>query len=60
MTWWKQKLFRVGGSSLSMPQTAAYFAERNGISTEPAVTRLPPAKPPPIWNVPSIARTNVL
>ena len=32
---WAQTLFRVGGSSLSAPDTAAYFARRNGISAPP-------------------------
>jgi polyhydroxybutyrate depolymerase len=32
---WAQTLFRVGGSSLSAPDTAAYFTRRNGISTPP-------------------------
>ncbi|WP_243230967.1 PHB depolymerase family esterase [Microbacterium sp. CIAB417] len=35
---WAQLVFRVGGSSLSAPETAAYFARRNGI-TSPPTTR---------------------
>ncbi|MDY0828139.1 hypothetical protein SK224_03255 [Microbacterium sp. BG28] len=32
---WAQLVFRVGGSSLSAPETAAYFTRRNGIATPP-------------------------
>lgn len=32
---WAQLVFRVGGSSLSAPETAAYFARRNGIASLP-------------------------
>ncbi|MDR6200190.1 polyhydroxybutyrate depolymerase [Microbacterium sp. SORGH_AS428] len=32
---WAQLVFRVGGSSLSAPDTAAYFARRNGITSPP-------------------------
>ncbi|MCC2307186.1 alpha/beta hydrolase family esterase [Cellulomonas chengniuliangii] len=35
MSGWARRLFKVGGRSLSMPQTAAHFAARNGISAEP-------------------------
>ncbi|MBT0771218.1 dienelactone hydrolase family protein [Kineosporia sp. J2-2] len=38
---WKQKFFKVGGTALSMPATARYFAAHNGIETEPVTTRLP-------------------
>lgn len=41
MKWWMQKLFKVGGKSLSMPQTAAYFAAHNGIEAAPVTTALP-------------------
>jgi polyhydroxybutyrate depolymerase len=41
MSWWVRRLFRVGGVSLSAPQTAAYFAARNAITRPPAVTDLP-------------------
>lgn len=41
MSWWARTLFRTGGRSLSMPQTAAYFAARNGITAEPLDTTLP-------------------
>jgi polyhydroxybutyrate depolymerase len=37
MRTWARMLFRVGGTSMSAPATAEYFARRNGIST-PAVT----------------------
>ncbi|GAA2606700.1 alpha/beta hydrolase family esterase [Paractinoplanes durhamensis] len=39
MSWWARALFKVGGRTLSMPETAAYFAARNGITAEPAGTR---------------------
>jgi polyhydroxybutyrate depolymerase len=41
MKWLMQKLFKVGGESLSMPQTAEYFATHNGITTPPVSTKLP-------------------
>jgi polyhydroxybutyrate depolymerase len=41
MSWWARQVFRAGGISLSAPQTAAYFAARNAITTPPAVTDLP-------------------
>ncbi|MDW5325660.1 hypothetical protein [Plantactinospora sp. KLBMP9567] len=34
-------LFKVGGQTLSMPQTARYFAARNGITSAPVSTTLP-------------------
>jgi polyhydroxybutyrate depolymerase len=41
MSWWVRRFFRVGGVSLSAPQTAAYFAARNAITRPPAATDLP-------------------
>ena len=41
MNWALRTLFKVGGSSWSATRTARYFAERNGISTEPTTTLLP-------------------
>ncbi|WP_225625926.1 alpha/beta hydrolase family esterase [Streptomyces werraensis] len=41
LSWWAQKMFKVGGSSLSALQTAAYFAEHNGITDEPVSTTVP-------------------
>ena len=41
MAGWARKLFKVGGSTLSMPGTAAYFAERNGITTPPVTRTIP-------------------
>ena len=41
MSWWVRRFFRVGGASLSAPQTAAYFAARNAITQPPAATDLP-------------------
>jgi polyhydroxybutyrate depolymerase len=41
LSWWVRTLFKVSGRSLSMPETAAYFAARNGITGEPADTTLP-------------------
>ena len=40
-SWWQRKFFKVGGLSVSAPQTAAYFAERNGITAAPVTARLP-------------------
>lgn len=37
---WAQRMFKVGGSALSMPDTAAYFARRNGVTAGPEVTEL--------------------
>ena len=37
LSWWARRLFKVGGRSLSMPATAAYFATHSGI-TAAAVT----------------------
>jgi polyhydroxybutyrate depolymerase len=39
---WAQVVFRVGGRTLSAPETAAYFAARNGIRAEPVVEVVPP------------------
>ncbi len=36
MAAWARFAFKVGGDMLSAPQTAAYFARRNGITAEPA------------------------
>jgi polyhydroxybutyrate depolymerase len=41
MSWWARRVFRVGGNSLSAPETAAYFAARNTITQPPAATSLP-------------------
>ena len=41
MSWWARRVFRVGGVSLSAPQTAAYFAARNAITQPPTATDLP-------------------
>jgi polyhydroxybutyrate depolymerase len=38
MAAWARFAFKVGGEMLSAPQTAAYFAERNGISAPPTTT----------------------
>ena len=35
LSWWARALFKVGGRSLSAPETAAYFAARNGITAPP-------------------------
>jgi polyhydroxybutyrate depolymerase len=40
LKWWAQKMFQVGGNALSIPQTAQYFADRNGISAPPVTTKL--------------------
>ncbi len=44
LKWWAEKMFKVGGTALSMPQTARYFAERNGITAAPITTKLPAAE----------------
>lgn len=36
MSWWARALFKVGGTALSMPDTARYFAARNGITAAPS------------------------
>lgn len=41
MSWWARRVFRVGGTSLSAPQTAAYFAARNAITQPFTATNLP-------------------
>jgi polyhydroxybutyrate depolymerase len=41
MNWWARRVFRVGGTSLSAPQTAAYFAARNAITQPSSATNLP-------------------
>jgi polyhydroxybutyrate depolymerase len=41
LTWWARKMFKVGGRSLSMPDTADYFASHNGITTKPTTAALP-------------------
>ncbi len=41
MNWALRTLFKVGGATWSATRTARYFAERNGITTEPVTTRLP-------------------
>ncbi|MCM3696030.1 alpha/beta hydrolase family esterase [Microbacterium oleivorans] len=44
MAWWARTLFRVDGHSLSAPATAQYFAARAGVTTEPRVVPIPPAR----------------
>ncbi|WP_236791568.1 PHB depolymerase family esterase [Amycolatopsis sp. GM8] len=41
MSGWARRMFKVGGTALSMPATAEYFARRNGISATPVITRPP-------------------
>jgi polyhydroxybutyrate depolymerase len=43
MAAWARFAFRVGGGLLSAPETATYFAGRNGITTPPVTTELPSA-----------------
>ncbi len=40
MAAWARFAFRVGGETLSTPQTAAYFAQRNGITAPPVTVEL--------------------
>ncbi|WP_433114326.1 alpha/beta hydrolase family esterase [Micromonospora sp. CA-246542] len=42
-SWWARLAFKVGGRNLSAPESAAYFAARNGITAQPTVTKLPAA-----------------
>ncbi|MFG1927863.1 alpha/beta hydrolase family esterase [Cryptosporangium sp. NPDC048952] len=41
MARWAQFAFKVGGAMLSAPETAAYFAQRNGITAPPLTVDLP-------------------
>ncbi|GIM95375.1 alpha/beta hydrolase family esterase [Paractinoplanes toevensis] len=41
LAWWARSVFKIGGRSLSAPETAAYFAARNDITAAPATTKLP-------------------
>lgn len=41
MNWALRTIFKAGGPTWSAGRTARYFAERNGITTEPTTTRLP-------------------
>jgi polyhydroxybutyrate depolymerase len=38
---WARRVFRVDGVGMSAPETARYFAHRNGMTDEPVVTRPP-------------------
>ena len=40
-----RRVFKVDGTALSAPATARYLARRNGITTDPVVTTLAPARP---------------
>ncbi|MDP9792803.1 polyhydroxybutyrate depolymerase [Catenuloplanes nepalensis] len=42
MAAWARIVFRAGGALLSAPDTAAYFAARNGVTAAPATTDLTP------------------
>ena len=42
MAAWARLAFKVGGAMLSAPETAAYFAARNGITAPPVTAELPP------------------
>lgn len=48
---WARLAFRVGGGMLSAPETAAYFAARNGITTAPAETVLPRRSGPAVTRI---------
>ncbi|WP_369162195.1 PHB depolymerase family esterase [Streptomyces sp. R02] len=41
MNWALRTVFKAGGPTWSATRTARYFAERNGITTEPTTIRLP-------------------
>lgn len=42
---WARFVFKAGGTMLSAPETAAYFAARNGITAPPVTVDLPSARP---------------
>jgi polyhydroxybutyrate depolymerase len=42
MAAWARFAFRTGGAMLSAPETAAYFAGRNGITAPPTTAEVPP------------------
>ncbi|MBB4688886.1 alpha/beta hydrolase family esterase [Amycolatopsis jiangsuensis] len=50
MGWWKRRFFKVGGRSWSAPRTARHFAERNGSTAGPVITR-EPARPGAVTEV---------
>jgi polyhydroxybutyrate depolymerase len=41
MSWFLRTMFKAGGPTWSATRTARYFAERNGITTEPTTAHLP-------------------
>ncbi|HWS34082.1 MAG TPA: hypothetical protein VN408_15225 [Actinoplanes sp.] len=48
---WARLAFRVGGGMLSAPETAAYFAGRNGITVPPVETSLPSRGGPSVTRI---------
>ncbi|PJJ70880.1 polyhydroxybutyrate depolymerase [Diaminobutyricimonas aerilata] len=42
MRGWAERMFKVGGTTLSMVQTAEYFARRNGVTDPPRTSRVSP------------------
>ncbi len=42
MRGWARLVFKVGGTSWSVPRTAEYFAERNGLTAAPRTRRVSP------------------
>jgi polyhydroxybutyrate depolymerase len=58
MAAWARFAFRQGGSMLSAPETAAFFAARNGITAPPVTVDLPPADDRPD-DRPAVSRTTV-
>jgi len=49
MSGWAKKAFKVGGSNCSMPQTADYFANRNGFTGEPTTIRISSPQSTRLW-----------
>ena len=59
MAAWARFAFKVGGSLLSAPETAAYFAARNGITAPPITIDLPHRAGPTSLSRTPVSRTSV-
>ena len=49
MRGWAKRLFKVGGTTWSMAQTAQYFAKRNGIAESGVDSRISPPTSRKVW-----------
>lgn len=49
MRGWAQRMFKVGGTTLSAVHTAEYFALRNGITAAPNISRVSPSSNRTLW-----------